>query len=140
MPSFTLLFDEAHVFPSKKRAEDFIDAMRRISEDDDGDWTAVPVPKARKRYTENGSANIIADSIRRVAAAGSKRLKPIDPLEYMSIAYFEHEEAAKVWRSLRGGWLFHVENTGAFFWFNLRYTPTHIMKHPVLKGLNGTLI
>ena len=58
----------------------------------------------------------------------------------MRYASFRTIGAARDWRSVHGGWVFHVPDTGEAIWFAHGATPSEIMTHRAVSGLNGVLI
>jgi len=60
----------------------------------------------------------------------------VDP----DIAHFTSLEDARVWRQEHGGWIY-ASDAGPAIWFCLKFTPTPILLHPVVKSAGpGQLI
>lgn len=58
----------------------------------------------------------------------------------MLVIEFENLDTACTWRRGNGGWLF-VPDTGEHVWgFAPSFTPTPILLHPTLRGMNGKLV
>jgi len=56
----------------------------------------------------------------------------------MKFASFSTETAAQAHRKNHGGWIFS-STCGEHIWFCVEFTPTLILKHRVIDGLNGRL-
>lgn len=64
---------------------------------------------------------------------------PLLALPVPNIAVFFMYGDALAFRQAHGGWIFRVTDQ-MDVWFDLHFKPTDILQHPMLKGMEGTLI
>ena len=58
----------------------------------------------------------------------------------MNYIGFNSIQECKAWRKSNGGYIFISEDKETIIWFNIKYTPSDILIHPITKGLSGKLI
>lgn len=59
----------------------------------------------------------------------------------VSVYIFPSEQEAREYKAEHsiGGWLFIAEKIGTTYLFSHHFTPSQIMRHPILFGLSGKL-